>query len=135
VPRFSNYSSVSFHFQLKGGFLEVGVGWEQRTQRTWSKGPVTLFAEDCNVESTVSVPFLATLYFTSSLSFCNDGYNTTCVCTAAIEDGDSYDPNNFDHVVDLNYLLIASCAAQNFLIYSTNELLDEGCHSDNTSRH
>jgi len=62
-----------------------------------------LFPGDCNVESTVSVPFLATLYFTSSLSFYNGGYNscTTGVCTAAIADGDSYDPNNFDHVVEL----------------------------------
>jgi hypothetical protein len=60
-----------------------------------------LFAGDCNVDSTVSVPFLATLYFTSSLSFYNDGYNTTSLCTAATEDGDSHVPNNFDHVVEL----------------------------------
>lgn len=60
-----------------------------------------LFAGDCNVDSTVSVPFLATLYFTSSLSFCNNSYITSSVCTAAIEDGDSYDPNNFDHIVEL----------------------------------
>lgn len=70
-------------------------------KRTWSKGPIMLFAGDCNVDSTVSVPFLATLYFTSSLSFRKDGYNTTSVCTAAIKHGDSYDPNNFDHVVEL----------------------------------
>ena len=56
------------------------MGWEQRTPRTWSKGRIMLFAGDCNVNRTVSIPFLATLYFTSSLSFCNDGYNTSSVC-------------------------------------------------------
>jgi len=57
-----------------------------KNTKTFSKGPVMLFAGDCNVDSTVSIPFLATLYFTSSLSLCNDGYNTSSFCTAAIED-------------------------------------------------